>query len=70
MFLLKVAAAVGFMAVALFTTMGEASWWFNAPWQHKLPAVVGLSVLGAAVYGGVLFAFGFRLRDFSRKGAA
>src|SRR5262249_43477183 len=40
-FLLKVAAAVGFMAVVLFTTMGEAQWWLSAPWQLKLPAVLG-----------------------------
>lgn len=69
-FLLKVAASVGFMAVVLFTAMGEASWWLRASWQLKLPAVLGLVLLGAAVYGASLAAFGFRLRDFSRKGAA
>lgn len=68
-FLLKVAASVGLMAVVLFTTMGEPQWWLSAPWQHKLPAVLGLAALGAAVYGGCLAAFGFRLRDFSRQGA-
>jgi putative peptidoglycan lipid II flippase len=70
MFLLKVAAAAGFMAIVLFTTMGEARWWFAAPWQHKLPAVIGLALLGGLTYIGCLFAFGFRLRDFSRHGAA
>src|SRR5205085_6046103 len=40
-FLLKVAAANFFMAVVLFSTMGEASWWFSATWQKKLPAIVG-----------------------------
>ena len=68
-FLLKVAASVGFMAVVLFSTMGEPAWWLAAAWQQKLAAVVGLVVLGAAVYGGCLFAFGFRPRDFSRRGA-
>ena len=68
-FVLKVAASVGFMAVALFTTMGEAQWWFHASWRLKLPALLGLVALGAAVYGGCLLAFGFRPRDFSRRAA-
>jgi len=68
-FILKIAAAVGFMAVVLFTTMGEASWWLHAGWQKKLPALLGLVVLGMATYGAVLALFGFRLRDFSRRGA-
>src|SRR5205823_8726655 len=51
-FVLKVVAAVAFMAVVLFTTMGEASWWFAAPWQKKLPALLGLVALGAATNGG------------------
>jgi putative peptidoglycan lipid II flippase len=69
MFLLKVAAAVGFMAIVLFSTMGEPDWWFAAPWQRKLPALIGLAALGAAAYGACLALFGFRLRDFSRRGA-
>jgi putative peptidoglycan lipid II flippase len=69
-FLLKVAASVGFMVVVLFSTMGDASWWLAAGWQKKIPAVLGLVVLGAAVYGGCLAAFGFRPRDFSRRAAA
>ena len=68
-FLLKVAASVGFMAVVLFSTMGESSWWLTAGWQQKLPAIVGLVVLGAAAYGASLALFGFRPRDFSRRGA-
>jgi len=69
-FLLKVFASVGFMAVVLYTAMGEAAWWLRAPWQHKIPAVLGLVALGMAVYAACLLAFGFRLRDFSRRGAA
>ena len=68
-FLLKVAASVGFMAVVVYTTMGEARWWLNASWQYKLPAVLGLALLGAAAYGACLTLLGFRLRDFSRRGA-
>jgi putative peptidoglycan lipid II flippase len=68
-FLLKVAAASFFMAVVLFSTMGEASWWFSATWQKKLPAVLGLVALGVLIYGAVLALLGFRPRDFSRRGA-
>ncbi len=69
-FLLKVAAAVAFMAVVLFTTMDESGWWLSAPWQQKLPAIIGLVLLGSAAYAGCLLAFGMRPRDFSRRGAA
>jgi len=69
-FFLKVAASVAFMAVLLFTAMGESSWWLRSPGQLKLPAILGLVLLGAAAYGGCLLAFGFRPRDFSRRGAA
>jgi putative peptidoglycan lipid II flippase len=69
MFTLKVAVAVALMAAALFFAMGEASWWFGAPWQKKLPAVLGLVALGVAVYGTALAILGFRPRDFSRRGA-
>ena len=69
-FLLKVAASVGFMAIVLFTTMGEASWWLSAPWQRKVPAVLGLVLLGMLAYGACLALFGFRPRHFSRRGAA
>ena len=69
-FFLKVAASVGFMAVVLFSTMGDPAWWFAAGWEKKLPAVFGLVVLGAGVYAGCLFAFGLRPREFSRRGSA
>jgi putative peptidoglycan lipid II flippase len=69
-FLLKIAAAVVFMAIVLFTTMGEADWWLAASWQRKLPAVIGLALLGASAYGACLYLFGFRLSHFYRRGAA
>jgi putative peptidoglycan lipid II flippase len=68
-FLLKVAASVGVMAVVLFTAMGEPSWWMSAPWEKKLPAILGLVALGTAAYATCLAAFGFRPRHFSRQGA-
>jgi len=69
-FLLKVFASVAFMAIVLFSTMGEAAWWLDAAWTAKLPALAGLVALGGAAYGACLFAFGFRPRDFSRRAAA
>jgi putative peptidoglycan lipid II flippase len=68
-FMLKVAASVGFMVVVLYTTMGDAAWWLAASWRAKAPAAIGLVMLGVATYGACLFAFGFRPRDFSRRGA-
>jgi putative peptidoglycan lipid II flippase len=70
LFLLKIGAAVGLMAIVLFSAMGEAAWWLDNTWQRKVPAVMGLVVLGFAVYAGCLAALGFRPRDFSRRGAA
>ena len=68
-FTLKVLASVAFMGIVLFTTMGEPAWWLQAPWQLKVPAVLGLVALGGAAYGACLLAFGFRPRDFSRRAA-
>jgi len=69
-FLLKVGAAVAIMALVLIATMGDASWWLAAGWQRKLPALLGLVLLGTLAYGACLALFGFRPRDFSRRGAA
>lgn len=69
LFILKVVVSVAFMAIVLFTTMGEPSWWLQASWQRKVPAVLGLVMLGAATYAACLLAFGFRPRDFSRRAA-
>ncbi len=66
-FLAKVAAAVSAMAAVLYFAMGESQWWLAAPWERKVPAVIGLVFLGAACYGAVLGALGLRPRDFSRK---
>jgi putative peptidoglycan lipid II flippase len=70
LFLLKVAAAVALMALALYAAMGEPAWWLQVRWQQKLGWLLALVVLGAATYGACLALFGFRLRDFSRRGAA
>jgi len=69
-FLLKIAAAVVFMAIVLFSSIGEAGWWLAAPWQRKVPAIIGLVILGTLAYAACLVLLGFRPRDFSRRGAA
>lgn len=68
LFLLKVAGAVAFMAIVLYTTMGEAAWWFGASWHRRLPALAGLVVLGATAYAACLLALGLRPHHFSRRG--
>ena len=69
MFLAKMAASVAVMAVVLWFAMGPSHWWLGAHGAQKLPAVIGLVLLGAAVYGGCLLALGFRPRDFARRTA-
>jgi len=64
----RVAASVCLMALALHFAMGETRWWLSAPGLHKVPALAGLVLLGAAVYGGSLLALGIRVRDFARQG--
>ncbi len=69
LFFLKVAAAVGLMALVLYLAMGQAAWWLEARALRKMPALLGLVVLGAATYGACLLLLGFRLRHFSRRAA-
>lgn len=68
-FALKVAGSVLVMAVVLWFSMGSAQWWFDADWKMRLPFLGGLVLLGGAVYAACLFALGFRVGDFSRRGA-
>jgi putative peptidoglycan lipid II flippase len=68
-FAAKVALATVLMAAALHFAAGGAHWWLDAGWRAKVPALLGLVLGGVAVYGGCLLALGFRLRDFSRRGA-
>lgn len=57
------------MAAALWAGVGPGAWWSAAAWQWRAAAIAGLVALGLVVYGGVLLALGFRIRDFSRRGA-
>jgi putative peptidoglycan lipid II flippase len=68
-FVFKVVVSVAVMAMVLFLVMGPAGWWLAASWQLKVPAVLGLVLVGAAVYGVCLGLFGLRPRQFSRRAA-
>ena len=69
-FALKVALSVLAMAAALWFAMGPAAQWLQAGWRWRVAMLAGLVLLGVAVYGACLLALGFRLRDFSMRGAA
>jgi putative peptidoglycan lipid II flippase len=69
-FVAKVAGSVLAMAAVLYLSMGDSAWWLAAGWERKLPAAIGLALLGAATYGACLAALGFRPRHFSRRAAA
>jgi putative peptidoglycan lipid II flippase len=68
-FLLKVAAALATMALALSLAMGPAEWWLAARGAERAAAIAGLVLLGGAVYFAILWLVGFRLADFSRHAA-
>jgi putative peptidoglycan lipid II flippase len=67
-FIVKVCAAVLVLAVALWFGMGaEQSWLTSSGWARIL-RLSALVVGGLAVYFAALFALGFRLKDFSKRG--
>ena len=68
-FALKVAVSVLAMAAVLWLAMGPGARWLQAAWQWKAAMLAGLVLLGAGVYGACLYALGFRVRDFSMRGA-
>jgi putative peptidoglycan lipid II flippase len=68
-FLLKLLAAVGLMALALWFAVGEAKVWMTATAPLRLARLGGLVLMGAAIYFAALWLLGFRMRDFSRHEA-
>jgi len=69
MFALKVAGALGVMALTLWFAMGPAPWWLVASGAMRAAAATGLVLLGGAAYFASLWLLGFRLGDFSRRAA-
>jgi putative peptidoglycan lipid II flippase len=66
-FLLKVGAAVGAMSLALHFAMGSDDLWLHISSRWRLIRLLGLVVLGVATYFAVLWALGFRAKDFVRR---
>jgi len=69
-FFAKLCAALGVLGLALWFAMGSEQHWLHT---HGWPRILHLAALvagGVAVYFGVLFALGFRLKDFSKRGAS
>lgn len=67
MFMAKLLLAVVAMTLVLLYAMGENTMWLDYAVYSKLLHLTGLVLLGAAVYFGVLWILGIRIRDFMRR---
>ncbi len=67
-FALKLSGALATMGVVLYLAAGAPADWIGAPAAYRVLRLVALVAGGAAAYFGALWLFGFRLRDFSKKG--
>jgi putative peptidoglycan lipid II flippase len=68
-FAVKTALAIAAMSGCLWLAAGGAEAWLHAAPVAKAVRLTGVVFAGIAVYFGVLWIFGFRLRDFVRRGA-
>ncbi|MEQ1532203.1 MAG: murein biosynthesis integral membrane protein MurJ [Sideroxydans sp.] len=66
-FFLKILMAVSAMGAALWFGMGSQQLWLEATGWSRVVHLSGLVGVGIAVYFSVLFALGFRPRDFSKR---
>ncbi len=66
-FFLKILLAVSAMGAALWFGMGSQQHWLEATGWARVVHLSGLVGAGLAVYFAVLFALGFRPRDFSKR---
>lgn len=64
----KVGVALLALGAGLWLAMGDAHYWLHAHGWERALRLAALVAGGIAVYFGVLFALGFRLKDFSRRG--
>ena len=67
LFMTKLLLAVVAMTLALLYAMGENTMWLDYAVYSKLLHLTGLVLLGAAVYFGVLWILGIRIKDFMRR---
>lgn len=69
-FALKLAVALTALGLTLWFGMGSEQSWLTAHGWGRILHLSWLVVLGVLVYFAVLFALGFRLKDFSKRGAS
>jgi putative peptidoglycan lipid II flippase len=68
-FFLKVSLAVTALGITLWFGMGSEQHWLETSGWVRITHLTWLVLSGVAVYFAVLLALGFRLRDFSKRGA-
>jgi len=68
-FLAKLGAAMLVLGLTLWFGMGSEQSWFSSGGWIRIWRLTGLVVMGMTVYFAVLWLLGFRLKDFSRRGA-
>jgi putative peptidoglycan lipid II flippase len=68
-FFLKVAVAMLALGITLWFGMGSEQLWMETSGWTRIINLTWLVLSGVAVYFAVLFALGFRLKDFSKRGA-
>jgi putative peptidoglycan lipid II flippase len=68
-FFAKVAVAMAALGLVLWFGMGEERQWLENHGWSRILHLIGLVVGGVTVYFGVLWAMGFRLKDFAKRGA-
>ncbi len=69
-FLIKLACALGVLALVLNGSTGPEVFWLGASLWAKVGRLLWIMGLGALAYFGALWLLGFRLRDFNRSDAA
>jgi putative peptidoglycan lipid II flippase len=67
-FFLKLCAALLALALALWFSMGSEQHWLTTHGWARIIHLSWMVLLGVAVYFAVLFALGFRPKDFSKRG--
>jgi putative peptidoglycan lipid II flippase len=68
-FFLKLCVALLTLALTLWFGMGSEQQWLTTHGWTRIIHLSWLVLLGVVVYFAVLFALGFRVRDFSKRGA-
>lgn len=68
-FVARLIAALAVLGVTLWLTMGHESAWLDYPPLERVLRLSALVLGGMLAYFATLFAVGFRVRDFRRRGA-